>query len=74
MLSIYQPGLIKNRPNERIVEKISAFVCCLPAIECSDLALSMMLNGEKYADVAHTASNVHHTYSNQDMLDLVQNK
>lgn len=74
MLSIYHPGLIKNRPDARLAEKISAFVCCMPAIECIEVALCLMQNGEKYADVAPTASNVHHTYSNQDMLDIVQNK
>ena len=72
MLSIYHPGLIKNRPEARLGEKIGQYIFFMPAIECSELALCMMQNGEKYADIAPTASNVHKTYSNKDMLNLVK--
>lgn len=39
-LSILKPALIKNRPNQRISEKLLSFLP-FPSIDCRDLALSL---------------------------------
>lgn len=49
-LSIFKPGLIKNRRDERCGEKFSKYLsyifCCIPAIEVKDLAYAVVKIGE----------------------------
>lgn len=71
-LSIFKPGLIKNRKEERFGEKILRYLsyccCCLvTSIECKDLAKAIGIEAEK----AVGEGSFERSYSNSNIYDIL---
>ena len=76
MLSIFKPGLIKNRPDARTGEKIAQFFSFLPfaQVECLDLGICMKNVAEDFQEEAEKSKGVNKVFENSDILDYLKKK
>jgi len=73
-LSIFRPGFLLNRRNgERLSEKISKFIPCIPKIQISDVGKAMRIDAEELHLKKPERKPVV-IYENKEMLNMVRNK
>ena len=76
MLSIFKPGLIKNRPDARTGEKVAQFFSFLPfaQVECLDLGVCIKNVAEDFQEEAEKSKGVQKVFSNDDIVKYLKKK
>lgn len=68
MLSIFKPGLLKNRYDPRFAEKVGEWVPFVPKIDVKDVAQVLIKEAEQVAADPSRSGVV--VFENSDMLNL----
>ena len=73
MLSIFKPGLLRNRRDARCMEKVFNCLCCCSCagIEAVDAVRALKIVAEKHSSEVIKSRGVVQVLENGDMLDIV---